>query len=46
MYVAQTEVARLFSKEKALVHDRERNFDFIVTKFGIHGFMNTHRLSS
>ena len=28
------EVARLSSKEKALVHDRGRNFDPIVTKLG------------
>ena len=39
-YVAQIEVAILSSKEKALVQDRGRNFNFIVTKFGIHvGFI-------
>ena len=33
--MAQTEVAILSSKEKALVHDRGRNFDSIVSKLGI-----------
>ena len=33
-FVAQIEVTRLSSKEKALVHDRGSNFNFIVTKFG------------
>ena len=34
-YVAQTEMAILSSKEKALVHDRGRNFDSIVSKLGM-----------
>ena len=31
-FVAQIKVARLSSKEKALVHDRGRNFDLIISK--------------
>ena len=39
-FVAQIEVARLSFKGKALVHDRGRNFDFIVAKFGVYiGFI-------
>ena len=33
--MAQTKVAILSFKEKALVHDRGRNFDSIVSKLGI-----------
>ena len=33
---AQIQVTILSYKEKALVHDKGRNFDFIITKFGTH----------